>query len=170
MKYLVISDNHSQLHPMDDIIDTYRNRVDYVVHCGDSEFSFSDPVFSGVYAVRGNCDFDTRFPDELTVGEVFVAHGHLLGVKSSLRSLAKAAKSHGKRIAFYGHTHVFGVDDLVDDVVCINPGSISLPKGPNSEYKTVAIVEVDSSNRHVLVNYYDAQMHELSQFSTSLDY
>ena len=42
------------------------------------------PVWDGIYVVRGNCDYDSGYPERLVVklGDVIIAqtHGHLYGI------------------------------------------------------------------------------------------
>ena len=39
MKYLVISDNHGDRDVLVDVINRWRDGVDVMIHCGDSELS-----------------------------------------------------------------------------------------------------------------------------------
>ena len=87
--------------------------------------------------VRGNCDTEVdqmvlNFPilsDTAWIfdGEagltLFLSHGHKYS-PDSLPPLPNGA------IFFYGHTHLLGRVEK-DGVICINPGSVSLPKGGN---------------------------------------
>ena len=95
--------------------------------------------------VRGNCDAEVDqmvldFPimSETAIlydGEVdltlFMSHGHKFS-PTSLPTLQ------GNTVFLYGHTHVKRIE-TADGVVCINPGSVTLPKENNP--KTYAIYE-----------------------------
>jgi putative phosphoesterase len=95
--------------------------------------------------VRGNCDTEVdqmvlSFPilsDTSFVydGEcdltLYMSHGHKYS-PDSLPPLPCGA------IFLYGHTHVLGLAEK-DGIHCINPGSVSLPKGDNP--KTYAVYE-----------------------------
>lgn len=95
--------------------------------------------------VRGNCDTevdqmvlsfpvlsDTAFVYDAERGlTLFMSHGH----KYSPDNLPPLS---GKVVFLYGHTHLLGRCDA-DGIPCINPGSVSLPKGGNK--KTYATYE-----------------------------
>ena len=76
--------------------------------------------------VRGNCDIDKAFPDEVDFDldgvTVFVTHGHLFNVKTSILSLSYRAKEVGAQIACFGHSHILGAE-MIDDVLFLNPGA-----------------------------------------------
>lgn len=95
--------------------------------------------------VRGNCDTEVdqmvlSFPilsDTAFVYDsdmkltLFMSHGH----KYSPDNLPPLS---GKTVFLYGHTHVLGKTEVCG-IPCINPGSVSLPKGGNP--KSYAIYE-----------------------------
>ena len=102
-------------------------------------------VSDKLLCVRGNCDTEVdqmvlSFPilsdvalvydgeEKLTL---FMSHGH----KYSPDNLPPIS---GKAAFLYGHTHLLGKTEK-DGVICINPGSVSLPKGGNP--KTYAVYE-----------------------------
>jgi putative phosphoesterase len=95
--------------------------------------------------VRGNCDTevdqmvlsfpilsDTAFvydgEEKLTL---YMSHGH----KYSPDNLPPIS---GRAVFLYGHTHLLGKTEK-NGIPCVNPGSVSLPKGGNE--KTYAIYE-----------------------------
>lgn len=102
-------------------------------------------VADKLICVRGNCDTEVdqmvlSFPvlsDTAIVydGEekltLIMSHGH----KYSPDNLPPIS---GKAVFLYGHTHLFGKTEK-NGIVCINPGSVSLPKGGNP--KTYAAYE-----------------------------
>ncbi|WP_332649758.1 metallophosphoesterase [Lysinibacillus sp. 54212] len=132
MKLLVMSDTHGDA----DVINRvrqYHTDVDAVVHCGDSELPYDHPYLQGTERVRGNCDrTDDRFQNELEFSlgatKVFVTHGHLFNVKSSLLSLTYRAKEAGASICCFGHSHLLGAE-MMDGILFINPGSLLKPRG-----------------------------------------
>ena len=94
-------------------------------------------VSDKLLCVRGNCDTevdqmvlsfpvlsDTAFvydgEEKLTL---YMSHGH----KYSPENLPPIS---GKAAFLYGHTHLLGKTE-VNGIPCINPGSVSLPKGGN---------------------------------------
>lgn len=95
--------------------------------------------------VRGNCDTEVdqmvlSFPilsdtAWLYDGEadlaLFMSHGH----KYSPDNMPPIS---GRTVFLYGHTHLLGKTE-VEGIPCVNPGSVSLPKGGNE--KSYAIYE-----------------------------
>ncbi|WP_431027418.1 metallophosphoesterase [Lysinibacillus sp. LZ02] len=147
MKLLVMSDTHGDAEVIKKVRD-YHPQVDAVVHCGDSELPYDHAYLEGVERVRGNCDrTDDRFPNEkvFELGEttVFVTHGHLFNVKSSILSLMYRAKEVGANICCFGHSHLLGAE-MVDDILFINPGSLLKPRG-RAEKSYVIVTIVDHS-------------------------
>ena len=98
-----------------------------------------------IVCVRGNCDAEVDqmvldFPITAEISTIydseadltiFMSHGHKFS-PSNLPALSE------KSVFLYGHTHVKKIEN-VDRVVCINPGSITLPKENNP--KTYATYE-----------------------------
>ena len=94
-------------------------------------------VSDKLICVRGNCDTEVdqmvlSFPvlsDTALVYDggadltLFMSHGH----KYSPDNLPPISKN---TVFLYGHTHLLGKCEK-DGVTCINPGSVSLPKGGN---------------------------------------
>ena len=81
---IVMSDSHGERDIVVDIKNRYQGKVDAIFHNGDSELESSDPVWEGIHVVRGNCDYDSGYPERLVVklGDVIIAqtHGHLYGI------------------------------------------------------------------------------------------
>ncbi len=160
MKLLIMSDTHGDAEVIRQVRD-FHTDVEINIHCGDSELPYDHPYLDGVYKVRGNCDrLDDRFPTEqifqLNDKKVFVTHGHLFNVKSSLLSLTYRAKELGATICCFGHSHLLGAE-LIDDILFINPGSLLKPRGRKE--KTYIVVEMKEhayyvncyTNTHVLL-------------------
>jgi putative phosphoesterase len=94
-------------------------------------------VADKLLCVRGNCDTEVdqmvlNFPvlsDTAFVYDggadltLFMSHGH----KYSPDNMPPVS---GHTIFLYGHTHLLGKTEK-DGISCVNPGSISLPKGGN---------------------------------------
>ncbi len=86
-----------------------------------------------ITAVRGNCDAEVdqmvlsfSLMDDYVVlplakGKVYLTHGHL--PESRLKGLSRGD------VLVNGHTHIAGVTVTDSGYVCLNPGSVSLPKG-----------------------------------------
>ncbi|EON71456.1 metallophosphoesterase [Lysinibacillus sphaericus] len=151
MQVLVMSDTHGDSLVIDKVRGFYPN-ADAVIHCGDSELAFSHTALTGMKKVRGNCDAEKAFPDEVVfeVGDVafFVTHGHLFNVKTSILSLSYRAKEVAAQITCFGHSHILGAE-MIDGVLFINPGSLLKPRGRKE--KSFAIVEI--SDAYFQVNF-----------------
>lgn len=165
MKLLVVSDNHGDRYILSELIDIYQEEVDGMIHCGDSELPVWDEVWETMVTVKGNMDFTNDYPltrVEEAFGEpVFVTHGHLHRVKSTLNEVAGEAKEAGARLAFYGHTHEPAIV-CQSGIWIINPGSISQPRGENT-HKTYAIVAIDGND--ICVDYFDRDHNPLPHLS-----
>jgi len=100
-------------------------------------------VSDKLICVRGNCDTEVdqmvlNFPILSTTGIIYdgekdltlhLSHGHLYS-PDNLPPIS------GHSVFLYGHTHLVGFSEK-NGVVCLNPGSVSLPKGGNP--KTYAV-------------------------------
>lgn len=129
MKIIVVSDTHGSRAALNQVMDLSRN-ADVVVHCGDSrgemeeiKMKYPDKQY---YEVRGNCDFASTLPLNLTFTldgfKYMVTHGHAYNVKFGLGQLFYAAKEQGADVVFFGHTHS-ACDEVVEGIHLINPGS-----------------------------------------------
>lgn len=133
MKVLIVSDTHKRDADFYDVLDKV-GPVDMVIHCGDgegSEYEYEQIVSCPVHMVAGNNDFFTGLPKDLEVmvGEyrVWITHGHQYYVSMSNEVLKGEAIDRGVDIVFYGHTHR-PVIDISEEVIAVNPGSISYPR------------------------------------------
>ncbi len=142
MKLLIMSDTHGDAEVIDKVR-SFHPDADAIVHCGDSELPYDHQALEGIERVCGNCDRGTDFPEEkvFRVGDttVFVTHGHLFNVKSTILSLTYRAKELGADICCFGHSHVLGAEKI-NDTLFINPGSLLKPRGRAE--KTFVIVEI----------------------------
>lgn len=168
MKVLIISDNHGVTDVLQKVADQHRD-VDVMIHCGDSELPYHSDELAGFLKVRGNCDHDSAFPEEVIHDaddtKIFITHGHRYHVKYSLMTLSYRAKEVGANIVCFGHSHIAGTE-IIDGILFINPGSISLPR--NRPNKTYAICTVQQSHpKQVTVQFFDADGNELEQMSLS---
>lgn len=131
MKVLVMSDTHGHLkrlkmHLQTTIYDAY-------IHLGDHADDLARldlPSDARAYVVSGNCDHGGIIEQlvDLSGHQIFITHGHRYGVKGTLETLARKARSLGVRIALFGHTHM-AHESHWEDVLLLNPGSAGLPKG-----------------------------------------
>lgn len=145
MQIVVMSDTHGDSHVIDRVRGFYP-QVEIMIHCGDSELPFSHAALDGMKKVRGNCDLDKAFPEEIIVqagdAALFVTHGHLFNVKSSMLALSYRAKEVAAHIVCFGHSHLLGAE-MIDDVLFINPGSLLKPRG--GKEKSFAVIDIQAS-------------------------
>jgi len=156
MKVLVISDNHGDTERIVNIKKHYEGTVDAMLHCGDSELPFDSKEMDGFIKVRGNCDFDSSYPEDEIVSisdtTILITHGHLYGIKNSLERIHYKAEEVEADLIFFGHSHTLGAE-VVDGRLYVNPGSILLPR--DRKESTYAIVE--KVNEDVRVTFFTEQ-------------
>ena len=96
--------------------------------------------------VLGNNDFFSELPRELMLDigpyKVWVVHGHNYYVSMGNENLKREAVERGADIVFYGHTHR-PVLDMDDDVIAVNPGSLSYPR-QEGRRPSYALMEMDN--------------------------
>lgn len=143
MRLLVVSDTHGDAAIIAHVAN--EQEADVRFHCGDSELAFDHEVLATFERVRGNCDRDKRFPEEVIVDcgdkRVLMVHGHLHNVKQSLMALSYRAQEVGAHIVLFGHSHLYGAE-LIDNILFVNPGSLKAPRGGNP--KTYAGIDIAS--------------------------
>ena len=163
-KILVVSDNHGNMNVLEDLVYIYEEEVDVFLHCGDSEALPTDSIWKTFQTVQGNMDVHGAFPDSYSLSfdgkEIFMTHGHKYQVKSTIDILSETAKDKQADLVLFGHSHVPYCEEK-EGRVFINPGSISLPKGPNPEKNYVIIESTDS---HIHVHYYNDQHKKVQGF------
>ena len=134
MRLLVMSDSHGRKNMLLDAMELHPE-ADAVIFLGDGErdIEFVENYFPDkkIYAVCGNCDFNSELPpfllEKFGGKTVYAAHGHYESVKYSLAILKEKARNCAAAIALYGHTHV--PDTTYDDgILFVNPGSIAVGK------------------------------------------
>lgn len=167
MKFLIISDSHGLNFELQQFLERYRETVDAIIHCGDSELFAKQFVQANIYAVRGNCDFDSSFPEEITEEfgalRVFITHGHRYNVKMSYVPLSYRADELGANLVCFGHSHV-AVAFVEQGTLYINPGSIRQARGRRE--RTYCILEwIDETSAHVSFFEFgtDKEVKDLSQ-------
>ncbi|MGO5473166.1 metallophosphoesterase [Streptococcus hyointestinalis] len=159
-QFVVMSDSHGDYDIVKDIKDRYQGKVDAIFHNGDSELKSSDPVWDGIYVVRGNCDYDDGYPEnnvvELNGITIAQTHGHLYQINFMWDRLDLFAQEAGADICLYGHLHRASAWRM-EDIVFINPGSVLQPRGDVME-KLYALVTVTDTT--IKVDFY-TRNHEL---------
>lgn len=146
MKVLVVSDTHKKNDNYFKVVEMHK--PDMVIHCGDvegGEYAITNAADCPVHIVLGNNDFFSELPRELELEiasrKVWVTHGHNYYVSMGNEIIKREAIARGMDIVMYGHTHR-PVVDIDDDIIAINPGSLSYPRQEGHE-PTYIIMELD---------------------------
>jgi uncharacterized protein len=150
MKVLVVSDSHGEAPLLHEIV--RQVAADHVIHCGDFCTKAKELPAVSLTVVKGNCDFAQAPQEQMwKTGKLrfYVVHGHQLRVKSTMLPIRRRAEEVGAQIACFGHSH-FPVCQQVENVLLINPGSISSPR--QFPYPTYACIEI--WHDRVRVTYY----------------
>jgi len=109
-----------------------KERPNLIIHLGDGAFDLrrlqSEYPETPALGVKGNCDIgineDTSRTITLEGVKIFMAHGHIYGVKQGYDTALDVAKNAGARLLLVGHTHR-PVYELVSGIHLLNPGSIA---------------------------------------------
>lgn len=152
MKIVVLSDTHGDANLIEQVYEQDQD-ANAFFHCGDSELAYDDAHFHNMYRVKGNCDFDRNFADDLLVpvGErsIFMTHGHLYNIKMTLTPLDYKAQETGADIVLFGHSHLLGAEQI-GDTLFLNPGSLLIPRGGNP--KSYATIEWQANTDEIKVS------------------
>lgn len=138
MRIGIMSDTHNNRYAVEWAVER-AGEVDLWLHAGDC---VSDAAYLGLISairvenVAGNTDWpDGKTPDDKVVEagghRIFLTHGHIYGVRSTLEMLVHAAEERGADIAIYGHTHIVlerCVQGARGEVLVLNPGSLAQPR------------------------------------------
>ncbi|MBG9980160.1 metallophosphoesterase [Facklamia sp. DSM 111018] len=170
MKFLVMSDNHGNESTVNKLVHKFKGQVDYLFHCGDSEFTTNHTIWREFDAVvAGNMDFHAGYENiqivDTPVGKVILTHGHIQNVNRSNLGLYELAKDNQASFLFHGHTHRLYAE-YKDRILMVNPGSLSQSRGEYSG-RTFAIVVINENSYRV--DYYNQDgnyIQELSQYFT----
>lgn len=164
MKVLIMSDSHGWTEEVERIIKRHEEEVQGIIHCGDSELQANAEVFAQTAVVRGNCDMDSDFPEEVKQAfgplTFFVAHGHLLNVKRTSMNLLYKAEEAEADVVCFGHTHI-PVAVQEKGKVLINPGSMRLPR----EYPQGTYVLAEKKGEDLEVLFYDMNGNQVQELS-----
>lgn len=138
-RILILSDTHRQLTLALKIIPLMQ--PDAIIHLGDciSDATEIEAYFPDikVYMVAGNNDFsmiDCEKVYTLFGKRFYCAHGHTLSLERGI-SRAKEEKCD---VYLFGHTHM-GFCETKDNILCLNPGSISRPRDNDFSFGIIEI-------------------------------
>lgn len=168
MKIVVLSDTHGDPNVIEQVYKQEQD-ADAFFHCGDSELAYDDAHFHDMYRVKGNCDFDRNFVDDLLVPigdrSIFMTHGHLYNIKMTLTPLDYKAQETGADIILFGHSHLLGAEQI-GDTLFLNPGSLLLPRGGNP--KSYATIEWQANTDEIKVSFLSPTNEKISEHYFSI--
>ncbi len=113
---------------------------------GDGDAAFLHGFFpdAELCAVRGNCDYAKDAPWSCVFViegvRLYLTHGHAQSVKGGLDLLCAEARAAGCDAALYGHTHRAAIDTEAD-LLLVNPGSLSRPRGERPGFALLLMKE-----------------------------
>lgn len=183
MKIGVMSDTHGSLVYFKKALNTL-NDCDVLLHGGDVLYHGPrndlpkgyDPkgVISKINDVkniiiaRGNCDADV---DQMVInhpiqspyvisqfGEIRVLMTH--GYVESKDKIIEKAKNMGADILILGHTHIKELY-FDENLIVLNPGSVSIPKDNTHSVATIEIIESDHDELELDINLIDINTGEI---------
>lgn len=171
MKIMIVSDNHGDRDILAKLVNEYTNKVDLMIHCGDSEMLVDDPIFEHMPSVLGNNDWGQPFLDKRIIEDgserILLTHGHLYNVNFTMDKLATLARNHNATMIAFGHTHQLAAT-MKDNKLFINPGSISLPRGEFSYIGgTYAIVELQDAI--IKVQFYNRALEPIDELKFTFE-
>ena len=133
MKILIVSDTHGRDENLKKVVEMTKP-FDCLIHLGDVEGSenyIRRMVPCPVRIVSGNNDFISDLPREIEfeIGayKALMTHGHYYYVSLNTEELRRQARTRGKDIVMFGHTHKPYLD-IQEDLTVLNPGSLSYPR------------------------------------------
>ncbi len=156
MRIGLIADTHmpgsiEKLWPQ--VFDVFKD-VDCILHAGDLHtLDIVDALseLAPTYVSRGNGDaglVDDRLQDTwlldfagLTVGMI---HHLPSPVRKTSEDIFRYVDKHfarRPRVLIYGHTHLEGMHH-VEDMLCVNPGSPTLPRNQSLRFGTIGLLEI----------------------------
>ena len=145
MKILIVSDTHGRLENLERVIEMTKP-IDALIHLGDVEGQedyIRRLVPCAAYMVSGNNDFFSMLPREL---EFELGKYKVLNTEE----LRRQARSRGKDIVMFGHTHKPYLD-TEDGITILNPGSLSYPRqeGRRPSYMIMTIDEAGEARYEI---------------------
>lgn len=150
MLVAVISDTHNNTTAIKHV-KKYIAHADILLFLGDGEEdieAISEDFKGKIYAVRGNCDFAGKNPQEMIVEvldkKIFICHGHRYNVKYEYNSIYYRGKELEVDIVLFGHSHLPMIEEL-DDILLMNPGSVS--HGSGLMRRSLGYIEIEENKK-----------------------
>lgn len=158
MRILIVSDTHRK-HTNLELVLEKTGHPDLLIHLGDAEGAedYIEAIADcPVEIIAGNNDFFSHLEreEELQIGKykVFLTHGHYYYVSVGIEHLCQEGKARGADIVMFGHTHRPCIE-FVDDLVVLNPGSLSYPRQEGRRPSYILMEIDDRGEAHYTLNY-----------------
>ncbi|GAA0333723.1 metallophosphoesterase [Bacillus carboniphilus] len=164
MKIVIVSDSHGQTDELLKVVEEYQE-ADAFIHCGDSELPADSKSIQPFVTVNGNCDWTSPFEDEKVLKKgsykIYITHGHLYQVKTSLLSLNYKAEEKGANIVCFGHSHLVGAE-MIENRLFLNPGSLRMPRGRKE--RTFMVLDLEENKAVVTIMNFDQMDQPVAQY------
>ena len=151
-KIAVISDSHGSVKNLRSLLPRL-GQVDALWHLGDCVEDaprLADMLNCGYVSVRGNCDPFSDLPLTQVIdwhGKRFLLlHGHTVAGRLHLLYAAREQRADA---VLFGHSHVASIE-TADDVLLINPGSLSRPRSGYGPSIALLTLSEDALNAELL--------------------
>lgn len=136
MRVALIADTHGYY---DWVIEYFNGQAapDLLIHLGDHSDDgtlIAEALKCPYQTVYGNNDDNSIFHSEyekiLSIGthRLYLLHGHQFAAYQRREKIVKRCQKENCDIAVFGHSHEY-MDQTIDGIRVINPGSPSLPRG-----------------------------------------
>lgn len=144
MKILITSDTHGYYVPVSEYILSHDD-IDLLIHAGDGIEDVKNIYYeTGInyYTVKGNNDYFSNESYDKIIQilnkKIFITHGHNYKIDYYFDKILEKSKSLKADITIFGHTHQY-YNNYIDNILFLNPGSISLPRDGNSGFMIIDI-------------------------------
>lgn len=136
-RILLVSDAHGNKKTLDKILENNKD-CDLKIYLGDFEMSeLNQKSYSKIfdYVVLGNRDNQLKeIPEHIIINisdlKILITHGHLFQTNIDpidFNKLFYFAKENEIDIIMHGHNHISHCGKLNEEIIRINPGSITFP-------------------------------------------
>ena len=148
MKILIVSDTHRDTSNFYKAVEQ-NAPLDMVIHLGDvegSDFGMRRAAGCPMEIVAGNSDFFSDLPREKEIEiegyKILLTHGNFYLVTLGMERIREEGRERGVDIVMFGHTHkpLLDIDD--EELMLINPGSLSFPR-QEGKRPSYIIMEID---------------------------
>ena len=113
MKIVIVSDSHGNREILEKIV-LQNPSANIFLHAGDSGLCKLE--ISPYVSVKGNCDYESDFPDKLIIktpyGNLYMTHGNRLYEINS-----HTLEKNNAKIFVFGHTHHHLVEKIDEDLI-----------------------------------------------------